>query len=77
MGGAPEHPQWYRNLLANPRAEIQVKADVMPAIARTASEEEKPRLWSIVRDAWPNYDVYQSRTERVIPVVVLTPSTNE
>jgi deazaflavin-dependent oxidoreductase (nitroreductase family) len=75
MGGAPDHPQWYKNLLANPRAQIQVKADVMPAIARTASEEEKPRLWSIVRDAWPNYDVYQSRTERVIPVVVLTPTS--
>jgi deazaflavin-dependent oxidoreductase (nitroreductase family) len=75
MGGAPDHPQWYRNLLANPSAEIQIKADVMPAIARTASEDEKPRLWSIVRDAWPNYDVYQSRTERVIPVVVLTPTS--
>ena len=74
MGGAPDHPQWYRNLLANPRAQIQVKADVMPVMARTASPEEKPRLWSIVRDAWPNYDVYQSRTERVIPVVVLTPT---
>jgi deazaflavin-dependent oxidoreductase (nitroreductase family) len=75
MGGAPDHPQWYKNLLANPRAQIQVKADVMTAIARTASEEEKPLLWSIVRDAWPNYDVYQSRTERVIPVVVLTPTS--
>jgi deazaflavin-dependent oxidoreductase (nitroreductase family) len=75
MGGAPEHPQWYRNLLANPRAEVQVKADVLPVIARTASSDEKPRLWSIVRDAWPNYDVYQSRTERVIPVVVLTPTS--
>jgi deazaflavin-dependent oxidoreductase (nitroreductase family) len=77
MGGAPEHPQWYRNLLANPRAEIQVKAEFIPVTARTASPDEKPRLWSIVRDAWPNYDVYQSRTERVIPVVVLTPTSTD
>ncbi len=77
MGGAPDHPQWYRNLMANPNAEVQVKADVIPVIARTASPDEKPRLWSIVRDAWPNYDVYQSRTERVIPVVVLTPTSTD
>jgi deazaflavin-dependent oxidoreductase (nitroreductase family) len=77
MGGAPDHPQWYRNLLANPKAQIQVKADVFPVTARTASPEEKPRLWSIVRDAWPNYDVYQSRTERVIPVVVLTRTSTD
>jgi deazaflavin-dependent oxidoreductase (nitroreductase family) len=77
MGGAPEHPQWYRNLLADPRAEVQVKAEIIPVTARTASPDEKPRLWSIVRDAWPNYDVYQSRTERVIPVVVLTPTSTD
>ncbi len=77
MGGAPEHPKWYLNLVANPGAEIQVKADILPVIARTASPDEKPRLWSIVRDAWPNYDVYQTRTERVIPVVVLTPTNTD
>jgi hypothetical protein len=43
-------------------------------MARTADEDEKPRLWGIVTHYWPNYDVYQTRTERVIPVVVLTPS---
>jgi hypothetical protein len=42
--------------------------------ARTADEAEKPRLWTIVNEVWPNYDTYQSRTDRVIPVVVLTPS---
>jgi deazaflavin-dependent oxidoreductase (nitroreductase family) len=73
MGGAPEHPQWYRNLMANPNVEIQVKAERMHAVARTATEEEKPQLWSIVRGVWPNYDVYQERTDRIIPVVVLTP----
>jgi deazaflavin-dependent oxidoreductase (nitroreductase family) len=74
MGGAPEHPQWYRNLTANPTAEIQVRGEHIPVAARTADEDEKPRLWSIVTNYWPNYDVYQTRTARVIPVVVLTPS---
>ena len=72
MGGAPMHPQWYRNLEADPSAEIQVKAEHIPVVARTATAEEKPRLWAIMRDIWPNYDVYQSRTERDIPVVVLS-----
>ena len=42
--------------------------------AHTATADEKPRLWQMVTDVWPNYDVYQSRTERDIPVVVLSPS---
>jgi deazaflavin-dependent oxidoreductase (nitroreductase family) len=72
MGGAPQHPAWYLNLEANPDAEVQVKDEVFPVTARTAGPEEKPRLWDIVREQWPNYDTYQSRTERDIPVVVLT-----
>ena len=73
-GGAPKHPQWYLNLQANPDAEIQVKDQTLGVVARTASAEEKPRLWKIVADVWPNYDVYQSRTDRDIPVVVLSPT---
>jgi deazaflavin-dependent oxidoreductase (nitroreductase family) len=75
MGGAPQHPNWYRNLLENPVARIQVRADHMEVTARTADEDEKRRLWEIVTSQWPNYDAYQSRTERVIPVVVLSPSS--
>jgi deazaflavin-dependent oxidoreductase (nitroreductase family) len=74
MGGAPKHPMWYLNLQANPDATIQVKADTIAVVARTASATEKPRLWKIVTEVWPNYDVYQSRTDRDIPVVVLTPA---
>lgn len=74
MGGAPTHPQWYRNLQADPRAEIQVQADHFEVTTRTATDDEKPALWKIMTDAWPNYDVYQSRTDRIIPVVVLTPT---
>jgi len=73
MGGMPRHPWWYENLVANPEAEIQVKADTIPVTARTASSDEKPRLWRIMRDIWPSYDDYQTRTDREIPVVVLTP----
>jgi deazaflavin-dependent oxidoreductase (nitroreductase family) len=74
MGGAPMHPQWYRNLDATPRAEIQVKERHIPVVARTASADEKPRLWQVMRGIWPNYDAYQARTDRDIPVVVLSPT---
>ena len=73
QGGAPTHPNWYHNLTANPDVEVQVKDDVFRATARTASDDEKARLWSIMTDVWPNYDAYQERTDRSIPVVVLTP----
>ena len=76
MGGAPSHPQWYLNLVADPRAEIQVKGEHLPVVARTATADEKPRLWRIVSGIWPNYDVYRSRTERDIPVVVLSPAAH-
>jgi deazaflavin-dependent oxidoreductase (nitroreductase family) len=75
MGGAPQHPNWYHNLLVEPSAHIQVLAEHLSVAARTAGEDEKPRLWKIMTDLWPNYDVYQTRTDRVIPVVVLTPSS--
>ncbi len=61
MGGAPQHPLWYLNLQDEPRAEIQVKADHVTVVGRTADDAEKPRLWQIVTEVWPNYDVYQAR----------------
>ncbi|MEE2059334.1 nitroreductase family deazaflavin-dependent oxidoreductase [Rhodococcus artemisiae] len=73
-GGAPQHPLWYVNLQADPHAEVQVQDRTMSVVARTATPEEKPRLWKIVTEAWPNYDLYQSRTDREIPVVVLSPT---
>lgn len=72
-GGAPDHPLWYLNLTANPEVEIQVKDKVMKGKARTASPDEKPRLWKIMTRNWPNYDVYTTRTSRDIPLVVITP----
>jgi deazaflavin-dependent oxidoreductase (nitroreductase family) len=73
MGGAPQHPNWYRNLLADPSARIQVRREHLEVMAQTADDDVKPRLWNIVNEVWPNYDVYQSRTDRVIPIVVLSP----
>jgi deazaflavin-dependent oxidoreductase (nitroreductase family) len=71
QGGAPTHPHWYHNLLAEPRVEVQVKADRFAATARVAEGVDRDRLWRMMAETWPSYDVYQSRTDRVIPVVVL------
>ena len=70
-GGSPEPPAWYVNLDANPDVEVQVKGDRFRAKARTASASEKPELWRLMTEVWPDYDSYQRRTEREIPVVVL------
>ncbi|MFC8097709.1 nitroreductase family deazaflavin-dependent oxidoreductase [Streptomyces sp. NPDC057363] len=73
QGGAPTHPQWFLNLQAAPEAEIQVRDERMLVTARAARDDERPRLWEVMTRVWSNYDAYQSRTERVIPVVVLSP----
>lgn len=73
VGGMPKHPAWYLNLQADPHAHVQVKGEHLDVVARTAADDEKPRLWGIVNETWPNYETYQTRTDRVIPVVVLTP----
>lgn len=73
-GGADTHPNWYHNLSANPEVEIQVADQVMPASARTASVEAKDRLWPLMTEVWPQYDTYARKTDRDIPVVVLTPT---
>ena len=70
-GGAPEHPEWYLNLAVNPDVQVQVGAAKFTARARTATAEEKPALWRLMTSIWPEYDRYQERTKREIPVVVL------
>lgn len=72
-GGADEHPGWYRNLVGDPRVEVQVLSDVTAATARTATGDERDELWRLATAQWPPYDEYQTRTEREIPVVVLEP----
>jgi|SRR6266536_868843 deazaflavin-dependent oxidoreductase (nitroreductase family) len=73
-GGSDEPPLWYRNLSADSRVRLQVGAQRFDAVAHTASGEEKARLWPVMTAIWPDYDVYQTRTSRDIPVVVLTPA---
>jgi len=73
-GGAPQHPGWYRNILADANVEVQVGTAKMKAKARTASGEERARLWDEALKFWPPYADYQQKTDREIPVVVLDPA---
>ena len=70
-GGAPENPGWYDNLVANPDCEIQVWDEVIPVVASTGSAEDKKRVWPAMTSQWPDYDKYQEKTPREIPVVLL------
>ena len=70
-GGAKSHPSWYLNLSADPHVRVQVGDDRFSARAHTATAEEKPSLWRTMTSIWPEYDRYQAKTERDIPVVVL------
>jgi deazaflavin-dependent oxidoreductase (nitroreductase family) len=72
-GGSPEQPAWYLNLEADPEVEIQVFDEVLPVVARTVGGEGRERLWALMRQIWPAYDEYQTKTDREIPVVVLSP----
>jgi deazaflavin-dependent oxidoreductase (nitroreductase family) len=75
-GGHPEHPDWYRNLVANPDVEITVGIDSddrRPVRARTASADEKAELWPRIVKSYKGYDGYQRSTDRDIPVVLLEP----
>ena len=74
-GGAPEHPKWYLNLLANPEVELQVGTTKLKARARTATGKERARLWTKALEFWPPYADYQKKAvDREIPVVVLDPT---
>ncbi|MGD0379163.1 MAG: nitroreductase family deazaflavin-dependent oxidoreductase [Acidimicrobiales bacterium] len=73
MGGAPQHPVWYLNLVADPRVTLQDGAQVTELRARTATPEERAEWWPRAAAAWPPYDDYQKNTDREIPVVILEP----
>jgi F420H(2)-dependent quinone reductase len=76
-GGAPKHPQWFLNLLAQPEAKAQIKQDILNVIATQADPEERQRLWSLVTAKYQNFADYQKKTTREIPVVILTPQAKE
>ncbi|MCG5220041.1 nitroreductase family deazaflavin-dependent oxidoreductase [Streptosporangium sp. KLBMP 9127] len=70
-GGDDAPPLWYLNLTADPEVQVQVKGDRFTARARTATPEEKADMWRTMTAVWPDYDDYQRKTAREIPVVVL------
>jgi deazaflavin-dependent oxidoreductase (nitroreductase family) len=73
LGGAPRHPVWYFNLVANPHVELQDGAVKRDYTAREVSGEEKAEWWKRAVATWPDYAAYQEKTDRSIPVFVLTP----
>ena len=73
MLGAEEHPSWYHNLVANPDIDVQVKGQVHKLRARRASTEEKTAVWPTCVEYWPDYEKYQDRTDRDIPVFICEP----
>jgi deazaflavin-dependent oxidoreductase (nitroreductase family) len=73
-GGHRNHPAWYLNLVADPHVRIQVGSDHFDAVARTAADGERARLWEKMSAIWPPYDDYQKKTDREIPIVVIEPA---
>ncbi|MFE9382555.1 nitroreductase family deazaflavin-dependent oxidoreductase [Streptomyces sp. NPDC007025] len=74
LGGAPSHPVWYRNVLADPRVELQDGPVRLDMTAREVTGEEKAVWWERAVEAYPDYADYQRRTDREIPVLVLEPA---
>lgn len=69
--GRNQHPAWYLNLLAHPRATVQIGRRCFAVAARTATPDEKRRLWPVLAAQEPLYPAYQRRTSRDIPIVIL------
>jgi F420H(2)-dependent quinone reductase len=72
-GGAPEHPTWYHNLVADPHVQLQDGAARQDMTARELTGDEKATWWERAVEAFPDYAEYQTKTDRQIPVFVLTP----
>ena len=73
-GAARRHPQWWKNLRVNPEGYLRVGRERFPVIAHLAEGEERARLWEMGKGVNPMWERYQTRTERQLPVVVLTPA---
>jgi deazaflavin-dependent oxidoreductase (nitroreductase family) len=72
-GGRHLPPDWYRNLTANPEAEVRLRRRRIAVTARTVDGADRPRLWAAAVAAYPGYAAYQERTPREIPLVILEP----
>ncbi len=73
MGGAPKHPVWYLNMVADPNVSLQDGPDLRDYTARAVDGDEKTEWWKLATDVWPSYDEYQTKTDRAIPLIVLEP----
>ena len=73
-GGAPEHPVWYHNLVADPHVELQDGGERRDYVARELEGDERARWWERAVQVWPDYAEYQKKTDRLIPVFVLEPT---
>jgi len=73
-GGYEHSPAWFYNLKANPDTTVQIGSEVRPVRARVATEEERDRLWPMALKVYPSYAEYQERTDRRIPLVILSPA---
>ena len=71
LGGAPQHPVWYHNVVANPQVELQDGPQKWDMVAREVTGEEKALWWKRAVEVWPDYAEYQKKTDREIPVFVL------
>lgn len=74
LGGAPKHPVWYHNIVAHPHVELQDGPVNKEYEAREVFDQEKATWWDRAVAAWPDYADYQKKTDRQIPVFVLTPA---
>ena len=70
--GAPTHPDWYLNLLADPEVVIQIGEDIKTGTARTVTDGDRDRVWKIMAAIWPDYDEYATKTSRKIPLVAIS-----
>ena len=73
QGGAPQHPAWFHNFKAEPRVDVQDGPELREYVAREVAGEERDLWWARATAVWPDYDGYQAKTERRIPVFVLEP----
>jgi deazaflavin-dependent oxidoreductase (nitroreductase family) len=71
--GAPNHPDWFHNLLANPGVTVEVGSETIEVVARVTEGEERERIWEQQKSDYTNFAEYEERTDREIPVVILGP----
>jgi deazaflavin-dependent oxidoreductase (nitroreductase family) len=72
--GAPTNPDWYHNILAHPEVTAEIGTETRPFRARVATGDERAQIWTQQMQAYPGFADYESRTDRVIPVVILDPA---